>query len=118
MVLTCAVLSGQGMATRNVKPAVRANASGRPWPSQLTDIAAQAGLTQPTVYGAESHVQYLSETSSGGLALFDYDGDGWLDIFIVSGTRFESAPPEATNRLYRNNHDGTFTDVTEKARLR
>src|SRR5438552_3297359 len=118
MAMGCVAVWGQGMATRNVKPAVRAKASGRPWPSQLTDIAAQAGLAQPTVYGAESHVQYLSETSSGGLALFDYDGDGWLDIFIVSGTRFEGAPPEATNRLYRNNHDGTFTDVTVKAGLR
>ena len=63
-------------------------------------------------------MQYLAETSSGGIALFDYDNDGWLDIFVVSGTRFEGAPPEATNRLYRNNHDGTFTDVTDKAGLR
>jgi hypothetical protein len=108
---------GQGMASRGVKAATREKDSGRPWPSQLTNIARQAGLTRSTVYGAESHVQYLSETSSGGVALFDYDGDGWLDIFIVSGTRFEGAPPETTNRLYRNNHDGTFTDVTDKAGL-
>src|SRR6202165_1933191 len=110
--------SGQGIATRNVKPAVREKPSGRPWPSRLTNIAKQAGLTHPTVYGAESNVQYLAETSSGGIALFDYDGDGWLDIFVVSGTRFDGAPPEATNRLYRNNRDGTFTDVTDKAGLR
>lgn len=106
------------MATRDVKPAAREKASGRPWTSRLTNIAKQAGLTRPTVYGAESNVQYLAETSSGGVALFDYDGDGWLDIFIVSGTRFDAAPPEATNRLYRNNRDGTFTDVTDKAGLR
>jgi hypothetical protein len=118
LALACAVAAAQGIATRNVKPAARPAPSGRPWPSRLTDIARQAGLTQPTVYGAESNVQYLAETSSGGVALFDYDGDGWTDIFIVSGTRFKDAPPEATNRLYRNNHDGTFTDVTDRAHLR
>ena len=108
----------QGIATRNVKPSAREKASGRPWPSRLTNIARQAGLTHPTIYGAESQVQYLAETSSGGIALIDYDNDGWLDIFVVSGTRLDGAPPEATNRLYRNNHDGTFADVTDKAGLR
>ncbi|MDE3164230.1 MAG: CRTAC1 family protein [Acidobacteriota bacterium] len=116
--LVCAAAAAQGIATRNVKPAARPAPTGRPWTSRLTDIARQAGLLHPTIYGAESNVQYLSETSSGGVALFDYDGDGWTDIFIVSGTRFHDAPPEATNRLYRNNHDGTFTDVTERAGLR
>jgi enediyne biosynthesis protein E4 len=114
----CLALAAQGIATRNVKPVARAVASGRPWPSTLTNIAKQAGLTAATIYGAESNVRYLAETSSGGVALLDYDNDGWLDIFVVSGTRFEGAPPEATNRLYRNNHDGTFTDVTDKAGLR
>jgi enediyne biosynthesis protein E4 len=118
LLLSCGMAAGQGMASREVKPAPREKASGRPWPSRLTNIAKQAGLTQPTIYGAESNVQYLAETSSGGVALFDYDGDGWLDIFIVSGTRFDGAPPEATNRLYRNNRDGTFSDVTDKAGLR
>jgi hypothetical protein len=109
---------GQGIATRNVKPAPRAKPSGRSWPSRLINVAAQAGLTAAAVYGAESKVRYLAETSSGGIALFDYDGDGWPDIFMVSGTRFDSPPAEATNRLYRNNRDGTFTDVTERAGLR
>nr|AUN35920.1 hypothetical protein [uncultured bacterium] len=118
LALVCAVAAAQGIATRNIKPAAREKASGRPWPSRLTDIAREAGLTQPTIYGAESNVQYLAETSSGGVAIFDYDGDGWSDIFLVSGTRFENAPPEATNRLYRNNRDGTFTDVTGRAGLR
>ena len=116
--IACAAALSQGIATRNVKPTPRGKASGKPWPSQLINIAKQAGLIHPTIYGAETKVQYLAETSSGGVALFDYDGDGWLDIFIVSGTRFEGASPEATNRLYRNNHDGTFSDVTDKAGLR
>ena len=118
LALCCISAFGQGIASRNVKAAPRAKASGRPWPSRLTNIARQAGLVHPTVYGAESGVQYLAETSSGGIALFDYDNDGWPDIFVVGGTRLDGAPPEATNRLYRNNHDGTFTDVTDKAGLR
>ena len=52
-----------------------------------------------------------------GAAFLDYDNDGWLDIFVLSGTTIEG-PPGATNRLYKNNRDGTFTDVTEKAGLR
>ncbi|HEY1338140.1 MAG TPA: VCBS repeat-containing protein, partial [Bryobacteraceae bacterium] len=116
--IACALAFGQGIATRNVKPAPRGKPSGRPWPSRLVNVAREAGLIHPTVYGAESGVQYLAETSSGGVAVFDYDGDGWPDIFVVSGTQFEGAPPEATNRLYRNNHDGTFADVTDRAGLR
>ncbi len=115
--VAAAIIYSQGMASRGVKPVPREKTSGRPWPSCLTNIAAQAGLTHRIVYGAESNVQYLSETSSGGVALFDYDGDGWLDIFIVGGTRFDGAPPDAMNRLYRNNHNGTFADVTNKAGL-
>ena len=44
-----------------------------------------------------------------GVAFFDYDNDGWLDILILSGTRLDGNPPGATNRLYKNNRDGTFT---------
>lgn len=108
----------QGIASRGVKPLPRAKFSGQPWNAKFTDIAREAGLTAPTIYGNENKVDYIVETSSGGVGFLDYDGDGWLDIFIVSGTRFDSPPAEATNRLYRNNHDGKFTDVTEKAGLR
>lgn len=109
--------AAQGMASRGVKPAARPAPSGRPWNSTLTNIASQAGLKNRTIYGSESGVEYLSETSSGGVAVLDYDNDGWPDVFIVSGTRFGENPPEATNRLYRNQHDGTFADVTAKAGL-
>src|SRR5689334_22262179 len=97
-VIGCALVYAQGIATRNVKPMPREKASGRPWPSRLTNIAKQAGLTHPAIYGAESQVQYLAETSSGGIAFVDFDSDGWADIFVVSGTRFAEDPPEATNR--------------------
>ncbi len=117
IVAISASAAAQGMASRGVKPLARPAPSGRPWNSTLTNIASQAGLKSPTIYGAESGVQYVSETSSGGVAVLDYDNDGWPDIFIVSGTRFGENPPEATNRLYRNQHDGTFADVTVKAGL-
>ena len=105
------------MATRGVKPVARPAPSGRPRNSTVTNVASQAGLKNPTIYGPESGAQYISETSSGGVAVLDYDNDGWPDIFIASGTRFGENPPEATNRLYRNQHDGTFADVTAKAGL-
>jgi hypothetical protein len=54
----------------------------------------------------------------GGCAFFDYDNDGWMDIFILGGRHLEAVPPGASNRLYHNNRDGTFTDVTDKAGLR
>jgi hypothetical protein len=117
LVIVPAVI-GQGMATRGVKPAPRSRPSGRPWASKLIDIGRQAGLTVPAIYGVESGVQYLAETSSGGIALFDYDHDDWLDLFVVGGTRLDGNPPDATNRLYRNQRDGTFRDMTDRAGLR
>jgi hypothetical protein len=105
------------MASRGVKPSPRARFSGKPWNSTLTDIAKQAGIVHPTVFGRDTGVQYVHETTSGGVAFLDYDNDGWLDAFIVNGTLDSGAPPGTSNRLYRNNHDGTFADVTEKAGL-
>jgi hypothetical protein len=106
------------VATRSVAPTPRGKPSGRPFPSRFTDIAGQAGLHQRTVYGGAATKTYLLETIGCGVAFIDYDNDGWLDIFVLNGTRLEGAPPGATNRLYKNNRDGTFTDVTDKAGLR
>ena len=111
-------VSAQGIASRGVKPQPRGKPSGQPYYSKLVNVAREAGLTAPTVYGGITKTTYLPETSSGGIALFDYDGDGLTDIFIVSGTRLEGDPPEATNRLYRNLGKLKFEDVTEKAGLR
>jgi len=86
--------------------------------SKFTDVAHEAGLTATTIYGGIDRDVYVIESVGGGCAFFDYDNDGWIDIFILGGTRLEGAPPEATNRLYKNNCDGTFTDVTDKAGLR
>jgi len=92
--------------------------SGRPFNARFTDIAKEAGLGLPVVYGAADHKDYIVETVGCGCAFFDYENDGWLDIFLLSGSSMAGAPPGASNRLYRNNRDGTFSDVTEKAGLR
>jgi enediyne biosynthesis protein E4 len=105
------------MATRGAKPAPRGKPSGIPFAAKFTDIAESAGLRAPCFYGGVSQKTYIVETMGCGCAFFDYDNDGWLDVFILSGTRLEHAPQDATNRLYKNNRDGTFSDVTEKAGL-
>jgi hypothetical protein len=113
------LVSAQGVASRAVKPTTRAKPSGKPWMAHFTDISRAAGLTHPMIYGNPDKIDYLVESSSGGVAFFDYDNDGFPDIFAVSGTRFTDPPPAAaTNRLYRNNRNGTFTDVTDAAGLR
>jgi hypothetical protein len=86
-------------------------------PFQFTDIAAKAGLIAPVVYGNPDKKKYILETNGCGIAFFDYDQDGWLDIFVPGGSQIAGAPPGTTNRLYKNNRDGTFTDVTKKAGL-
>jgi hypothetical protein len=87
---------------------------------QFTNVAREAGLRARTIFGGEKENRYLLETTGCGAAFFDYDNDGWLDIFLVNGTRFEPdwrAGEAPTNRLYKNNRDGTFTDVTVQAGL-
>jgi enediyne biosynthesis protein E4 len=108
---------GQGISSRSVRPQPRGRPSGRPFLARFTDIAKQAGLTEPIVYGGIDSKDYIIEVVGCGVAFVDYDNDGWLDLFVLNGTRLEGAPRGTTNRLYRNNRDGTFTDVTEKAGL-
>jgi hypothetical protein len=108
---------GQGVSSRGVKAQPRGKPSGRPFPARFTDVAAQAGLTEAVVYGGVDAKSFIVEVVGCGAAFIDFDNDGWLDLFLLSGTRLEGAPPGATNRLYKNNRDGTFTDVTEKAGL-
>jgi hypothetical protein len=81
------------------------------------DIAAKAGLTTKTEAGGEKNKKYIIETTGSGAAFFDYDGDGWPDVFLVNGTTLDQSGEAgaATSQLYHNNHDGTFTDVAEKA---
>jgi len=85
----------------------------------FTNIAQQAGLTARGIYGKQGTNTYLIETTGTGAAAFDYDGDGWVDIFLVNGSTLEGFPPgqEPTNHLYRNRGNGTFEDVTARAGL-
>ncbi len=89
-------------------------------PVQFVDVAREAGLTAPNVWGGLDHKKYIIEAKGSGLAFFDYDHDGWLDIYLTNGTRFNTDWPSGkapTSHLYKNNRDGTFTDVTEKSGL-
>ena len=106
-----------GMASRGVKPQPRGKPSGLPFHAHFTDVAAKAGLREPVIYGPEDRMDFILESMGCGVAFLDYDNDGWLDIFLLSGTRREGPVKGATNRLYKNNRDGTFTDVTAKAGL-
>jgi len=87
--------------------------------ADFEDVAEKAGLTVMNVFGGVDTKKYIIETTGTGVAIFDYDNDGWPDIFIVNGTTLEGFPSgkAPTNHLYRNNHDGTFADVTVKAGL-
>ena len=106
-----------GMASRGVKAAPRGKPSGLPFHSSFTDIALEAGIRRPVVCGHPRRADYVIEAMSCGAAFFDYDHDGWLDILVLTGSRFGDPPSSASKRLYRNNRDGTFTDVTDKAGL-
>ena len=117
MVSTSTVALSQGVMTRNLKPLPRGKPSGLPFHARFTDVGMQAGLIHPIIYGGISHKNYIVETVGCGVAFLDYDNDGWLDVFVLCGTRMEDPVPGSSNRLYKNNRDGTFTDVTEKAGL-
>ena len=102
--------------TRPIKTAV---AKVKPGEVHFEDIAAQAGLNALNVYGGDTHKEFIIETTGNGAIIFDYDNDGWPDIFLPNGSTVEgfSADKAPTGHLYHNNHDGTFTDVTFHAGL-
>src|SRR5215472_10838103 len=107
-----------GMASAGVTPAPRGKPSGLPFNANFVNVAAQAGLRAPIVYGDEGHVDYILDAMGCGVAFLDYDNDGWLDVVTLTGRRRKGrTPDDATIRLYRNNRDGTFRDVTAASGL-
>jgi len=107
-------LLAMGALPINLIPA----ATERPKSSvQFTDITDSAGIRFQHISAPEK--KYIVESMSGGVALFDYDNDGWLDIYFTNALTVETAanPRSSMSALYHNNRDGTFTDVTEKSGL-
>ena len=100
-------------------PQQTAESRVRPLGYTVTDVAAAAGLKFIHVSGGDQRKKYILETTGSGVAFFDYDGDGWLDVFLVNSSRIEGFPATTapSNKLFHNNRDGTFSDVTEKAGL-
>ena len=122
-----AVLSAQTPKHREVthparSAAVRpyADEGGHTGPAWFVDVARQAGLTMLNVNGEPETKPYIIETTGSGVAVLDFDRDGWQDILLLNGQTLpgeSSAVAHPTSHLYRNNHDGTFQDVTKRAGL-
>ena len=92
--------------------------NSHPAPAWFINVAPQAGLNMQNVNGEAALKQYIIETTGSGVAIIDYDHDGWPDILLLNGQPLEksaSSATKATSHLYRNNHDGTFTDTTVKS---
>ena len=120
MPMRCMFGQIQGMASRGIKAAPRGKASGIPFRARFTDIAASAGLKVPIIAGHPQRANYVIEAMSCGVAFFDYDHDGWLDILLLTGSRFGDPPANAVveqccaEELRRD--DGGFT-VEEGAEI-
>ena len=106
-------------APQTAQPASERLQPGTPLGVTFIPVGREAGFNVKTIFGGEHKNKYLLETTGCGVAFYDYDNDGWLDVFLVNGTRLEGFPAgeEPISRLFKNNRDGTFSDVTLKARL-
>ncbi|MDP9146719.1 MAG: CRTAC1 family protein [Acidobacteriota bacterium] len=112
------LLAAQSQISKDAAP-LPPSVEGTPLGVTFLNVAAESGLNVKTIFGGEHKNKYLLETTGCGVAFYDYDNDGWLDIFLVNGWRLEGFPAgqEPSSHLFKNNRDGTFTDVTAKAGL-
>lgn len=105
---------GQGMGSA-VKAVPKASSKSKidlPSPRiQARDVAAESGITHMDVYGGVKTNKYILEMTGHGVAVIDFDNDGWRDLFFVNGTRLEATAP-APHKLYRNLGNGRFEDAT------
>ncbi|HXE64795.1 MAG TPA: CRTAC1 family protein [Bryobacteraceae bacterium] len=108
----------KAVVPQGVKPLTPAKFSGLPYNTKFVNVAGAAGLHDPIVFGVPGHADYILESMGCGVAFLDYDNDGWQDVLLLTGQHLgEPSPEGAIIRLYKNNRDGTFKDVTEKSGL-
>jgi hypothetical protein len=103
-VLLCAILAATAAAQTAPKPV-----------ADFVDLAGKAGFNVTTTFGGKTEKKYIIETTGTGVAILDYDNDGYPDIYVVNGTTLDTKSDGPTSKLFHNNHDGTFSDVTDKA---
>jgi enediyne biosynthesis protein E4 len=117
--LKCAKFTCGGIACALLLAGVSAQRTSVGEPvADFVDLAANAGLDVRVISGDETSRKYILESTGTGVAVFDYDNDGWPDIFFVNSSKIDAAGKETpSNRLFRNAHDGTFVDVTERVGL-
>jgi hypothetical protein len=120
--LILALLVGLGGHALAQSPVPYPATPAHPAPAWFVDVASQAGILVRDINGDPKVKRYIIEATGSGVAILDYDRDGWPDIFLVNGKLMDKSlgtatktPP--TSHLLHNNHDGTFTDVTVKAGL-
>ena len=115
--VAAAAFSQQGVAPHRGAVVPHGKRSGLPYNAHFTEVARSAGISRPVLYGSNNLKNYILESIGCGCAFFDYDNDGWIDILVLGGSDFANQDTGVTNRLYHNNRDGTFRDVTVEAGL-
>ncbi len=116
----CMAMMASALIAQATKASPYPASTEHPTPAWFVDVAANAGITVRNVNGGVTTKRYIVESTGSGVAIIDYDRDGWPDIFLVNGSELPSEKSSSdvpTSHLFHNNHDGTFTDVTAKAGL-